>query len=67
MHFALGYAGHGVAMATWLGHAVAGAMLGAAAPNPFAELPFPPIPLYQGRPWFLPLVGLYYAALDRVS
>jgi glycine/D-amino acid oxidase-like deaminating enzyme len=67
VHYALGYAGHGVAMATWLGHAVAGAILGEAAPNPFADLPFPAIPLYAGRPWFLPLVGLYYGLLDRVG
>jgi glycine/D-amino acid oxidase-like deaminating enzyme len=67
VHYALGYAGHGVALATWLGHAVAGAILGEAAPNPFADLAFPAIPLYDGRPWFLPLAGLYYGLLDRMG
>lgn len=64
LHYALGYAGHGVALATWLGHQAALEMLGRPAPNPFRELPFRAIPLYAGRPWFLPLVGLGYKVLD---
>jgi hypothetical protein len=25
---------------------------------------FPPLPFYDGRPWFLPLVGAYYRVKD---
>jgi glycine/D-amino acid oxidase-like deaminating enzyme len=64
VHYALGYAGHGVAMATWLGDAMADAMLGRADRNPFGDLPFRAIPFYRGEPWFLPLAGLAYKVLD---
>ena len=33
----------------------------------YADLDFPgvPVPLYRGKPWFLPIVGEYYRYLDR--
>ncbi|MCZ7574148.1 MAG: FAD-binding oxidoreductase [Ardenticatenaceae bacterium] len=67
--FALGYGGHGVAMATYLGARVAAALAGEAVENPFAELPFPgaPFGLYHGTPWFLPLAGLWYRLLDWLT
>lgn len=64
LHYALGYAGHGVAMATYLGDVMADVLLGRPDRNPFRGLPFPAIPLYDGRPWFLPLVGAWYKVLD---
>jgi glycine/D-amino acid oxidase-like deaminating enzyme len=60
--YALGYAGHGVAMATYLGKTVAEAMLdGAIKEHPFAAYPFP------GTPWFLPLVGAWHRFLDVIE
>lgn len=68
IHYALGYGGHGVAMASYLGDLMAGTILGGAGkPNPFRGLPFPAIPLYGGRPWFLPLAGAYYKLRDWLS
>lgn len=67
VHYAVGYAGHGVAMATYLGDAVAEIILGGEDRNPFRGLPFRAIPLYDGRPWFLPLVGAWYTVLDWIS
>jgi glycine/D-amino acid oxidase-like deaminating enzyme len=69
MHFALGYAGHGVAMATYLGKIMAGVISGGANENPFEGLPFPgaPLGLYNGKPWFLPFAGAWYKFLDWVS
>jgi glycine/D-amino acid oxidase-like deaminating enzyme len=69
LHYAIGYAGHGVAMATYLGGVLGACMAGEQVDNPFAELPFPgaPLGLYDGRPWFLPLVGAWYKFLDWVS
>ncbi len=64
VHYALGYAGHGVAMASYLGDVVADMILGRPDRNPFRDLPFDPIPFYDGRPWFLPFVAAWYRVLD---
>jgi len=64
LFFAAGYCGHGIAMATHLGDAVARRMAGDATPHPLMnDLP-PSIPFYDGRPWFLPLAGAYYRVID---
>jgi len=67
--FALGYAGHGVALATYLGSTLAGLVLGDAPARPFAEIAFPraPLGLYDGRPWFLPFAEVWYKFLDLVT
>jgi len=69
IHFAVGYAGHGVAMATWQGQKMAEWITEGKTDNPFTEIPFPgaPLGLYNGRPWFLPFAGAYYKVLDWVS
>src|SRR5438445_10081132 len=61
MYYAVGYAGHGVAMATWQGQKMAEMIAGRKPENPFEGIPFPgaPLGLYNGRPWFLPLAGMY--------
>ncbi len=70
MYYALGYAGHGVAMGTYLGTTVAEAMLdGTILEHPFASIPFPgaPLGLYNRNPWFLPLVGAWHRLLDIIK
>jgi glycine/D-amino acid oxidase-like deaminating enzyme len=69
LYYALGYAGHGVAMATYLGTKMADVISGDPHANPFDGLPFPraPLGLYNGRPWFLPLAAAWYRLLDWVS
>lgn len=69
IYYALGYAGHGVAMATYLGTKMAEMMSGAIDDIPYAAIPFPgaPLGLYNGRPWFLPFAGAYYKVLDWIS
>lgn len=62
--FALGYGGHGVAMASWLGDQVGRALSGSGNWPVLSTLPFPSIPLYAGRPWFLPAAGAYYQLKD---
>jgi len=66
MHFALGFAGHGVAAATWMGAKLAGVICGDSDDNPFSGITFPsaPIGLRSGNTWALPLAGLYYRLLD---
>jgi len=69
IYFSVGYAGHGVAMATLLGKRMAEAILTGRDENPFLGIPFPgaPLGLYNGNPWFLPLAGAWYKLLDWVS
>jgi glycine/D-amino acid oxidase-like deaminating enzyme len=63
LHYAMGYAGHGVALSTWLGARMGDALAGV-GPMPSLTAPFRAVPLYRGRPWFLPLVGAYYRMRD---
>jgi glycine/D-amino acid oxidase-like deaminating enzyme len=63
--YALGYCGTGVAMSTYFGQLAADWIVGGELPACW-QRPFPAVPLYRERPWFLPAVGWYYAALDRL-
>jgi glycine/D-amino acid oxidase-like deaminating enzyme len=69
MYYAIGYAGHGVAMATYQGQKMAELIAGDKPENPFVGIAFPgaPLALYNGRPWFLPFAGVWYKFLDWVS
>jgi glycine/D-amino acid oxidase-like deaminating enzyme len=72
LYYSVGYAGHGVAMATLLGNKMAERIAsGSATPeaNPFAEIPFKgaPLGLYRRKPWFLPLAGLWFRFLDIIG
>jgi glycine/D-amino acid oxidase-like deaminating enzyme len=66
VHYALGYGGHGVALASWLGARMGEALAGAGT-IPRLTSPFRPVPLYGGTPWFLPFVGGYYRVRDWVG
>lgn len=67
MYYAMGYAGHGVALSTYLGQQIANRIAGQAWQNPFEGMSFPTMPLYGGNPWFLPFAALYYRFLDWVQ
>jgi glycine/D-amino acid oxidase-like deaminating enzyme len=69
MNFAVGFAGHGVAAATWMGTKLAGVICGEQDQNPFSQIAFPsaPIGLRSGNTWALPLAGLYYRVLDWLT
>ena len=62
--YALGYCGTGVAMSTYFGQLAADMIAGDGLPSCW-QRPFPALPLYRERPWFLPAVGLYYELRDR--
>lgn len=64
MYYALGYCGHGVAMATYLGARVAQAITTGRELPQLSGRGFAAVPLYRGQPWFLPLVGAYYRMRD---
>lgn len=63
--YALGYCGTGVAMSTYFGQLAADWIAGEEPPAVW-QRPFPSMPLYREKPWFLPAVGWYYRALDRL-
>ncbi len=69
MYFAMGFAGHGVAAATWMGAKLAGVICGDADDNPFSKISFlgAPIGLRSGNSWALPLAGAYYKVLDWLT
>jgi glycine/D-amino acid oxidase-like deaminating enzyme len=66
MYFAAGFAGHGVAAATWFGAKLAAQICGDATGTPFDGIKFPaaPLGLRNGNTWALPLAGAWYRLLD---
>jgi|SRR5437588_3329513 len=66
MYFAAGFAGHGVAAATWFGAKLAGLICGDPNDIPFDGIKFPaaPLGLRSGNTWALPLAGAWYKILD---
>jgi glycine/D-amino acid oxidase-like deaminating enzyme len=69
MYFAAGFAGHGVAAATWFGEKLAGLICGDPNDIPFAGIKFPaaPLGLRSGHTWALPLAGAWYKILDWLT
>lgn len=65
--FSMGYSGHGAQIATHMGEIMADQIMGRARDNPWQDLPWAAVPLHSGKPWFLPLVGMYYKMKDKVS
>ncbi|WP_151718433.1 NAD(P)/FAD-dependent oxidoreductase [Gemmobacter serpentinus] len=60
------YNGNGISMATYMGHRIAEAMLGRSGHDRgVMNTRFPALPAYDGRPWFLPMVGSWYRFQDK--
>ncbi len=69
MYFAAGFAGHGVAAATWFGAKLAGLICGEPNDIPFDGIKFSaaPLGLRSGHTWALPLAGAWYRILDLLT
>jgi len=69
MYFAAGFAGHGVAAATWFGAKLAAQICGDPTVTPFDGLKFPSAPfgLRSGNAWALPVAGAWYRLLDLLT
>jgi glycine/D-amino acid oxidase-like deaminating enzyme len=67
LFYSLGYSGHGVQMATYMGKQMAEYMNGKSDANPWRDLPFKRIPGHFGPPWFLPFAGAYYKFQDLIK
>ncbi|WP_294134132.1 FAD-binding oxidoreductase [Sphingobium sp.] len=66
LYYSMGYSGHGVQMATHMGQQMARVMSGEPDANPWGHLDWPSVPGHFGKPWFLPLVGLWYKWQDVI-
>jgi glycine/D-amino acid oxidase-like deaminating enzyme len=65
--YAMGYSGTGLVMSNWLGTRAA-EWMGGGEPPALAKLRFPIVPApYEGRPWFLPVVGEFFRLRDRLA
>lgn len=65
--YSLGYSGHGTQMSVWMGRVMADLVAEKSNENPWQRESWPAVPGYFGKPWFLPVAGLYYKAKDRLS
>lgn len=68
VHYAMGYCGSGVGMASYCGMRIGQQVLGlAAGRTAFDGLAFPTRPFYTGNPWFLAPSIRYYRWRDRMA
>ena len=66
IHYAMGYCGSGVVMASHLGRKAALKIIGdGEGESAFDGLDFPTMPFYRGRPWFLPAATFVSRLADR--
>ena len=67
MHYAMGYCGSGVGMASYLGMRLGQQVLGLKEGHTaLNELKFPTMPFYTGNPWFLAPSVMYYRWKDSL-
>lgn len=67
LYYSVGYSGHGVQMATYMGRQMAEYMNGVPEANPWGDVAFKRIPGHVGPPWFLPFAGAYYKLQDVIK
>lgn len=66
VHYAMGYCGSGVSMASYLGKRLGQKVLGLPeGQTAFDGLRNPTRPFYNGNPWFLPATVAWYRRIDR--
>jgi glycine/D-amino acid oxidase-like deaminating enzyme len=66
--YALGCNGSGVALMPYLGRKLALRVLGdPEGATAYDDIPFKAVPLYDGTPWFRPLLSYYYRAKERLA
>jgi glycine/D-amino acid oxidase-like deaminating enzyme len=65
--YSMGYSGTGVVLSTYMGTRAAEWLGGGEAPA-LSKVKFPLVPApFEGRPWFLPVVGEFFRAVDRLA
>lgn len=67
VHYAMGYGGHGVSIATYVGTEAGKLLCGQITRSPFMEIDHQTYFFYRKRPWFLPLAAFWYRLLDWLT
>ncbi|HEV2438995.1 MAG TPA: FAD-binding oxidoreductase [bacterium] len=67
LYYSMGYSGHGVQMASFMGARMAEIMDGHPEANPWKNLKARAFPTYAGTAWFLPFVGTYFRIKDWLA
>ena len=68
IHYAVGYQGSGISLASYLGHKVALRVLGSdEGETPFADQAISPFPLHYLKAAVVPTIVTYYRTLDRLG
>jgi len=65
--YALGYCGHGVSIATYVGTEAGLLLAGKKSDSPYAQIKHQTMFFYRNKPWFLPFAAMYYRALDKLT
>jgi glycine/D-amino acid oxidase-like deaminating enzyme len=67
IHYALGYGGHGLSIATYLGTELGLLLTGQKDRSPYEEISHQTMFFYKKEPWFLPFAAKYFRFLDWIS
>jgi len=67
IHYAMGYSGHGVSLATYLGTEAGKLLCGHINQSPFMNIHHPTRFFYRNRTWFLPFASWWYRFLDWID
>lgn len=67
IHYALGYGGHGLHTALYLGQEIAQIVTGEKTSSPFMEIPHQTPFFYRDKAWFLPFAAMFYRMKDALS
>lgn len=68
IHYAMGYCGSGVSLASYFGMRIGQRVLGSSeGRTAIDDIPFPTRPLYWGNPWFLAPAIAYYRIRDQLN
>jgi glycine/D-amino acid oxidase-like deaminating enzyme len=68
IHYAMGYCGSGICLASFMGNRIGQQLLGKPeGKTAFDQIGFQTRPLYTGNPWFLGAAVQYYQLLDRLG
>ncbi len=67
IHYVLGYGGHGLSIATYLGTEMGLLLTGEKDRSPFKEIDHETLFFYRDKPWFIPFASKYYQFLDWIS
>ncbi|MDX1378212.1 MAG: FAD-binding oxidoreductase, partial [Anaerolineales bacterium] len=67
VHYAYGYSGHGISIASKLGYEVGSMLAGAVPTSKFMDIRHPRTIFASLDPLYLPLVAAYFKFMDRIS